>query len=126
MPSQAKEYLLAIFNKFYKEAYFPDHCRPALVIPIPKPEKSRSIPTNYKPIALTSCLSKVFEGMINKRLLEYVKMRNVFAGVQCGFRKNKSTMNHLVWLESEVRKAFALGEQVVSVFFGLEKAYDMT
>ena len=53
-------------------------------------------------------------------------MRNVFTGIQCGCLKNKSTMGHLVRLESEVRKAFALGEHMVSIFFNLEKAYDMT
>ena len=102
MQSQAKEYLLAIFKEFYKVAYVPDYCRTALVIQIPKLGKSHSI--NYSPIAVTTCLYKVFESMINERLLEYLEMRNVFAGIQCGCQKNKSTMDRLVRLESELRK----------------------
>ena len=35
-------------------------------------------------------------------------------------------MDNLVRLESEVRKAFAMGEYMLSVFFDLEKAYDIT
>ena len=35
-------------------------------------------------------------------------------------------MDHLVRLENEIRKAFALGEHMVSVFFDLERAYDKT
>ena len=48
----------------------------------------------------------------------------MFSNVQCGCRRNRSTVDHLVRLESEVRKIFALKEHMVSVFFDLEKAYD--
>ena len=37
-----------------------------------------------------------------------------------------STLDHLVRLENEVRRAFAADEHQVSIFFDLEKAYDMT
>ena len=126
MPTQMKEYLCRVLNKFYKQAYFPEEWRTAIIIPIPKPGKSHNKSANYRPIALTSCLCKIFERMINERLLEYLEMEGVFANIQCGCRKNKSTMDHLVRLENEVRKAFAREEHMVSVFFDLEKAYDMT
>ena len=35
-------------------------------------------------------------------------------------------MDYLVRLESDVRKGVAKGEHMLSVFFDLEKAYDMT
>ena len=51
--------------------------------------------------------------------------------VQCGFRKNRSTVDHLVRFESFVREAFIKKEHVVAFFFfffffDLEKAYDTT
>ena len=98
----------------------------AIVVPIPKPGKSHSISTNYRPIALTSCLSKSFERVLNNRLLEYLEMYGMFSNVQCGCRRNRSAVVHLVRLESEVRKNFAFGEHMVSVFFDLEKASDTT
>ena len=45
---------------------------------------------------------------------------------QCGFRKNRSTIDHLVRFESFVRNALIKGEHVVSILFDLEKAYDTT
>ena len=46
--------------------------------------------------------------------------------VQSGFRKNRSTTDQLVRLESFVREAFVQKQHVVAVFFDLEKAYDTT
>jgi hypothetical protein len=37
----------------------------ANVIPIPKPGKDHSEPSNYRPIALSSCVCKTMERMIN-------------------------------------------------------------
>ena len=49
-----------------------------------------------------------------------------FTVYSCECRENKSALKHLVKLESEVRKCLARSEHMVSVFFDLEKAYDMT
>jgi len=46
--------------------------------------------------------------------------------MQCGFRKQRSTTDHLVRLESFVKEAFAQRQHAVRVFFDLEKAYEST
>jgi len=46
--------------------------------------------------------------------------------MQCGFRKQRSTTDHLVRLESFVREAFVQRQHAVGVFFDLEKAYEST
>jgi ribonuclease HI len=116
LPALAQEYVLRIFNKFWTESYFPAEWRKATVIPIPKPGKDHTKSVNYRPIALTSCLSKLLEKLINQRLIEYLENNKLFSRVQCGFRKQKSTIDHLVRLETT--------KHVVSVFFDIEKAYD--
>jgi ribonuclease HI len=126
LPESAKIYLLAIFNKYFKESYFPKIWASAIVIPVPKPGKDGTRPSNYRPIALTSCVCKVFERLINERLIDYMDMHKIFSRIQCGCRRNRCTMDHLVRLERAVRDAFANGEHFVSLFFDLEKAYDMT
>ena len=45
---------------------------------------------------------------------------------QCGFRKNRSTTDQLVRLNTLIRDAFVNKEHAVSVFFDLEKAYETT
>ena len=64
--------------------------------------------------------------MINARLMNYLEINKILTNIQSGCRQNLSTLDYLVGLEHEVSKAFVLGEHQVSIFFDLEKAYDMT
>ena len=105
---------------------FPAQWRAASVIPIPKPGKDHSDPLSYRPIALTSCLCKILERMINQRLIWYLEKKGILNRSQCGFRKHRCTTDHLVSLERYVRDAFAHKQQAVGLFFDLEKAYETT
>ena len=82
---------------------------------------------DYRPIALTSCVCKTMDGMINKRFVWFLESNNIkfLSNIQCGFRKNRSTIDHLVRLETYQRRLLNK-EHAVSIFFGLEKAYDTT
>jgi ribonuclease HI len=126
LPENALLYLLEIFNKFYKENYFPRQWRKATIIPIPKPNKNHNNPNNYRPIALTSVICKTMERIINERLLDWLNMTKKLNTIQCGARKFRSTTDHLIRLETMIRHTFAHNEHVISIFFDLEKAYDTT
>ena len=67
-------------------------------------------------------------GTNDQRLPSVVFRKTSFSAlfVQCGFRKNRSTTDHLVCLEIFVSKAFIQWQHAVVVFFDLEKAYDTT
>ena len=96
------------------------------MVPIPKPNRDLLDPTNYRPIALTSCLCKTMERMVNDRLVWVLESKKLISKFQCGFQKDHSTLDHLVRLEHFIREAFAKKKQVLEVFFYLEKAYDTT
>lgn len=77
-------------------------------------------------MALTSCVCKTFERLVNDRLVWYLENNSLLTEYQSGFRKQRSTIDQLLRLESFVREAFIKREHVVAVFFDLEKAYDTT
>jgi ribonuclease HI len=126
LPTESLLVLLGIFNSIWAEESFPPSWRNAITIPIPKPGKDISNPTSYRPIALTSCICKTMERMVNGRLVHFLESNDFITPEQSGFRAQRSTMDHLVSLETYIRDGFAHGDHVVSVFFDLEKAYDTT
>lgn len=126
LPDSSLGCLLDIFNYIWKKGSFPKCWSEAVIIPIPKPNKDHTDPTNYRPIALTSCVCKTMERMINKRLVWYLEANNLISRYQTGFRKNRSTNDQLVRLETFIRNGFIRKQHVVAIFFDLEKAYDTT
>ena len=75
-----------------------------------------------RPIAVTSCICKTVERMVNERLVWYLENNGLLAKQQCGYRLNKSTVDHLVRLETFIRDAFIHNQHLVTVFFDLQKA----
>ena len=118
--------LLAVFNEIWASGTFPNSWHYAHVIPIPRRDGHLTDPTSFRPIALTDCLCKVFERMVNKRLLFVLESKGVLNVQQSGFRKHRSTLEHLVHLEHCIAEAFANREFMIGIFLDIHKAYDMT
>ena len=57
---------------------------------------SRSSPENYRPVSLTSILSKLLEKIVSKQILEHLKANNILPKQQHGFLKGKSTSTNLL------------------------------
>ena len=121
LPIETLHILLDIINETWKSDTFPESLRKALIISIPKPGKDHFNPLNYRPIALTSCICKTVERMVNERLVWYLENNGLLAKQQCGYRANRSTVDHLIR-----RDAFIQNQHLVVVFFDLQKAYDTT
>ena len=66
------------------------------------------------------------EKLIHKRLSWYLEINNLLSPLQSGYRNNRSTLDHLVRLETFIRQAFVNEEHLSAIFFDLEKAFDTT
>jgi len=63
---------------------------------------------------------------LNTTLVWYLEKLKLITPVQGGFRKQRSTTDQLVRLETFVRKAFVNKQHAVAIFLDLEKAFDTT
>ena len=126
LPNSALSVLLKVYNHVWESGCFPPSWLEAVVIPVPKPGKDHSDRSNFRPIALTSCLHKTMERMIIARLMWSLESQGLLSEKQCGFRKNHSTLDNLVRFETFIRNAFVKKEHVLTIYFDLEKAYDTT
>ncbi|GFU46479.1 probable RNA-directed DNA polymerase from transposon X-element [Trichonephila clavipes] len=118
--------LLYLFNRIWREQVYPTPWQEAIVIPILRPGKDPKNPLSYRPIALTSCLCKTLERMVNARLVYQLEKNKCIPLFQSGFRKGRSTLDNVIQLESKIRNAFVRRNHLVSIFFDIEKAYDRT
>ncbi|GFW95395.1 putative RNA-directed DNA polymerase from transposon X-element [Trichonephila clavipes] len=64
--------------------------------------------------------------MVNTRLVYVLEKEKCISPLQSGFRKGRSPLDNLVFLESQIRDAFVKRNHLVSLFFDIEKAYDRT
>ena len=126
LPALSMTFLLALFNRVWLSGDFPPQWREALVLPFLKPGKSGALPQDYRPIALTSCVCKLLERMINFRLMWFLESKCLLSPSQFGFRRARGTAEPLSRLHTYIASAFARRDSVLAVFFDLEKAYDTT
>ena len=116
-----KRTLLKLFNESWKSGTVPAMWKKATIIPIHKKGKDKKNQNSYRPISLLSCLGKLQEKVINRRLLSFF---NVLSQTQTGYRKHRSTEDQLALIAQEIENAFQERKKVVAVFFDLTKAFD--
>ena len=119
-----KKTLLKLFNESWKTGTVPAMWKKATIIPIHKKGKDKKNPNSYRPITLLSCLGKLQEKVINRRLLSFLEDYNVLSQIQTGYRKHRITEHQLALIAQEIENAFQEKKKVVAVFFDLTKAFD--
>jgi len=118
------EAVLRLYNEIFSRRVFPRSWLVSIIIPFAKEGKDPAYPSNYRPISLTCCLCKLLEKIINVRLMWFLEHEEKITPIQSGFRKNRSTTDHIVQLESHIRSSMADNNHLIAVFFDLCKAYD--
>ena len=82
-------YILAeLFNKCLKESCFPDWWKVSSVVPVFKNVGERFTAKNYCPVSLLSVVSKVFEKLVNNRIVDHLEKSGLFSDFQYGFRSS--------------------------------------
>ena len=72
-------YILAkLFNKCLKESCVPDCWKVSSVVPVFKIVGERSTAKNYRPVSLLSVVSKVFEKLVNNRIVDHLEKCGLF------------------------------------------------
>lgn len=107
----------------FETGLFPDCLKTAIVIPIHKGGDNNS-PSNYRPIALLSILSKIIEKLIKKRITSFLMSHNLITTDQYGFQTGKSTKDAVYNFLEHVFSKINDKELTLAVFCDLQKAFD--
>ena len=89
--------LRRLFRLILISCAYPSSWKQALVQPVPK-KGDRSNPYNYRPIALTLAVAKIFETLLNSHFIKHLESNNLLSDHQYGFRKARSTGDLLSYL----------------------------
>ena len=104
-----------------KKLYYSRSSRMNKFIPVYK-ELDPLQKENYRPVSLLPHVSKIFERIIHKQIMNY--MTDKLAHSVTGFRKSYGTENSLVVMLEKWKRARDKGECIAGLFMDLSKAFD--
>lgn len=117
-PEQIKTIYLRILNKIWTKIDIPKAWKTYQVFFIDKANKEK-----VRPIAL-SCLGKITERIINKRMSWWAESNNILDTNQNGFRRGKSCEDNLLKITTDMKVHSAKEEYTLAAFLDVNSAYD--
>ena len=80
--------------------------------------------SNYRPVSLLCCISKVMERIIFKHMYNFLHCNDLFYKYQAGFLPGHSTVYQLIEMYHNIVKSIDEGKSCCVFFCDLSKAYD--
>ena len=115
--------LTILLNKSISEGSVPSSWKKANVTPIYK-KGSRTDSDNYRPISLTSVLSKLLEKFVKETMLNHMIDNNLFSNAQYGFRSRRSCVLQLLAAMEDWTQTIDEGIPVDVIYLDFKKAFD--
>ena len=95
--------VLKLFNLVLSSGCFPDIWSRGLLTPIHK-SGDKLDPNNFRGICVSSNLGKVFNSILNNRILTFLNEHNVLSKNQIGFLPNHRTTDHIYTLHTLINQ----------------------
>ena len=110
-----------MFQKFFVEFLFPFR---RFGNPFCYPGTDKSNLSNYRPISVLSCFSKILERIMYNRLYQYLTENKIFYHKQFDFQTGHSTEHAIVQLVDQILESFEHNKYNLGLFIDLSKAFD--
>ena len=117
------EPLKHLFNLSLEKGIFPDNLKIAKVTPVFKSGESTDL-SNYRPISVLPCFSKMLERIMYNRLYKYLQEHKILYSKQFGFQAGHSTDHAIIQLVDQICQLFEENGYTLGVFIDLSKAFD--
>ena len=115
--------LTLLLQRVLEDGEVPVEWREANVVPIFK-NGNRGEASNYRPVSLTSQISKVLESIIRDEIVSFFERYGVIKETQHGFRKGKSCLTNLLVFLDRITRCIDEGGSMDVGFLNLAKAFD--
>ncbi len=111
-----------VFNLVLSSGEYPCQWRKGFITPLFK-HGDRSQAKNYRGVTVTSTLSKVFETVLNKRIVTMLEQQQLLSEYQFGFRKGRSTSDAIFNLRTLVDLSLNKNEKLYACFVDFKAAF---
>ena len=115
--------LTLLYRNMLDTGIVPQDLKTAHITPIHK-KGSKSQAKNYRPVALTSHIIKIFEKVFAKQLAEYLENNNKMNPTQHGFRPGRSCLSQLLSHYDSIITSLEKGYMKDVTYLGYSKAFD--
>lgn len=115
--------LLILFRYLAELGHMPNDWKLANITPVLKKGLASDI-INYRPISLTSVFCKLFERMLQDKMLHYLFTNKLLSRQQHGFLAKHSTCTQLLEVVNDWSIALRNAHSVDVVYFDISKAFD--
>ena len=122
LPSIAN-HLTKLFNVSLKKGIFPTEWKKSRILAIKKCSIPSS-PSDFRPVALLSFLSKVLEKLVHDQVVNFLTKSSILDKFQTGFRKHHSTQSALIKLTDDIRMGNERQLATILLQFDFSKAFD--
>ena len=112
-----------IFNLSLQQGIFPENLKIAEVSPIYK-KNEEFLLTNYRPISVLPCFSKLLESIMYNRLFKYLSENSIIYEKQIGFQTSHSIEHAILLLVNQLYHSFDESKFMLGIFIDLSKAFD--
>ena len=114
-----------VFNAFLESAIYPTSWKKDILSPLHK-SGEKNDPNNFRGIAVSSCLGKLFCKVLQKRLENYCEKNKIINEVQGSGKQGSRTSDHLLIIRFLIDKYVKKqGKKLFACFVDLKKAFDM-
>ena len=115
--------LLLIFSHSLSHGVIPKSWKRAAIVPIYK-SGDKTVPSNYRPISLTSVICKVLERIIRKQVFSFLDQKGCLNSTQHGFRPGRSCLSALLDVFDNIMHMLDSDSSVDMVYLDFSKAFD--
>ena len=116
--------ILYLFNTSLTSGSLPTGWKKGTICAIPKPMKDPSLITSHRPITMLSCVGKLMERIVKRRIEFHLEQNHVFTACQSGFRRCRGTTDILSILKHVIHQSREKKEFCIVTYLDLEGAYD--
>lgn len=119
---QNKKYVVDLLNDWLEKGIFPEPLKKTWVKPILKNKHQPPTKNNVRPISLSECPARLYEKLLDTRLMFHLEKNKLLSPVQFGFRERRSVESAVSSVMKQRLANMKLNELVIQL--DVKSAFD--